>query len=128
MNTEKFTPGEWAWYITDSGDGYPAIFNPKMEEDIANVCIVNHDTEQSFANAALISAAPEMYRNEEKNLEILKIVQDVYSELKYLITHDSDVKTCLPSLPEDTFDYILKKIKIRIIKTEKALKKAKGEE
>lgn len=60
--TEKFTPGVWDWYVTDGGDGYPAIFSLRMDDDVANLCIVNTDYEQSFANAALIAAAPEMYR------------------------------------------------------------------
>ena len=135
MTTEKFTPGKWRAEITchefcDTGD-YILDFGIVTEENIGIAqCFDNSvvNEEEAEANCHLIAAAPEMYSNEEKNLKILKIIQNVYTELKYLFEHDSDVKTCLPNLPEDTFDLILKKIKIRIIKTENALKKARGEE
>lgn len=57
--TEKFTQGEWDWFISDNGDGFPIIYSG--DTDIAEVYLPNGNSEQMLNNAALIAAAPEMY-------------------------------------------------------------------
>lgn len=57
--TEKFTPGEWDWFVSDSGDGYPIIYSGDIE--IAEVYLPNGNGEQMLYNAFLLQAAPKMY-------------------------------------------------------------------
>ena len=56
---EKFTKSPWQvkgdWMIVDSTDRLIAQFEPLNDE------LSNSNTPESFANAALIAAAPEMY-------------------------------------------------------------------
>lgn len=56
---EKFTPAPWKvhgdWQILDSNERLIAQFEPLNDEPS------NGNTSESFANAALIAAAPEMY-------------------------------------------------------------------
>lgn len=60
--TEKFTPGEWHSGI-DAEDKRPYIFcGDSPQEIIADVFVPNQCIEQAIANAALIAAAPEMYK------------------------------------------------------------------
>ena len=62
---EKFTKSPWKvkgdWMIVDSTDRLIAQFEPLNDE------LSNSNTPESFANAALIAAAPEMY-------EMLKVL------------------------------------------------------
>lgn len=60
--TEKFTPGEWEHCIFGGECGYPLVFEQKTGLRVASIFIQNGDTENGIANAALIAAAPEMYR------------------------------------------------------------------
>ena len=57
--TAKFTKGPWSvkgdWMIVDSTERLIAQFEPLNDE------ISNGNTPESFANAALIACAPEMY-------------------------------------------------------------------
>ena len=61
----KFTKSPWQvkgdWMIVDSNDRLIAQFEPLNDE------LSNSNTPESFANAALIAAAPEMY-------EMLKVL------------------------------------------------------
>ncbi len=56
---EKFTPAPWKvrgdWQILDSNERLIAQFEPLNDE------LSNGNTPESFANADLIAAAPEMY-------------------------------------------------------------------
>ena len=59
MSEAKFTKSPWRvngdWMIVDSTDRLIAQFEPLNDE------LSNGNTKESFANAALIAAAPEMY-------------------------------------------------------------------
>lgn len=59
MSEAKFTKGPWRvngdWMIVDSTDRLIAQFEPLNDE------LSNGNTKESFGNAALIAAAPEMY-------------------------------------------------------------------
>lgn len=115
--TEKFTPGEWRAEITRVR--FP---NGKM------MWAEGGDFDTQIANAALIAAAPEMYRNEKSNLHVLKTLLKVYEELQRLFSTDEDVQKALPDLPSWTFEHIISELKNRINETEETLKKARGEE
>lgn len=58
---EKFTPAPWSvrgdWQILDSNERLIAQFEPLNDE------LSNGNTPESFANATLIAAAPEMYED-----------------------------------------------------------------
>lgn len=59
MSETRFTKAPWRvngdWMIVDSTDRLIAQFEPLNDE------LSNGSTKESFANAALIAAAPEMY-------------------------------------------------------------------
>lgn len=59
MREEKFTQGEWDYFISDNGDGFPIIFVGDI--DIAEIYLPKGNSEEMFANANLIKTAPEMY-------------------------------------------------------------------
>lgn len=62
MTNEKFTLGEW-WVEIDVEDNRPYILCGDIQQEIiADVFVPNQSIEQCNANAALIAAAPDMYR------------------------------------------------------------------
>ncbi|QGH73256.1 MAG: hypothetical protein [Podoviridae sp. ctKoA10] len=71
---EKFTPAPWKvcgdWQILDSNERLIAQFEPLNDE------LSNSNTPESFANAALIAAAPEMY-------EMLKVAIGMFSGTEF---------------------------------------------
>lgn len=68
----KFTKGKWSvhgdWMIVDSNGRLIAQFEP-LSDDLSNV-----NTPESFANARLIAAAPEMY-------ELLETIENDSSQV-----------------------------------------------
>ena len=83
MDKTKFTSAPWIvkgdWMITDSNDRLIAQFEPLNNE------LSNSNTPESFANAHLISAAPDMY----------EMLSDLYKSLFVDLTTDN-----LPSCSE----------------------------
>lgn len=59
MSEEKFTQGEWDYFISDNGDGFPIIFVGDI--DIAEIYLPKGNGEEMLANAQLIKTAPKMY-------------------------------------------------------------------
>lgn len=107
MNTEKFTPGEWL--IEDQREMYDKVYNYAIvDEDGWYIAHVENCTrlEEQEANAALISAAPEMY----KRLKSVKI--DLWA---------LSVNPAISEQTKECIDIIIKNI-------EDDLKKARGEE
>lgn len=84
--SEQFTKWPWVvkgdWMIVDSTERLIAQFEPLNDE------LSNSNTEESFANAALIACAPEMY-------EMLKKVSQLI---------DNDGGAAIDWLIENTFD------------------------
>lgn len=60
MSNEKFTQGEWDWFISGLESGYPIV--SAGETDIAEIYLPQGNHEEMMANVSLIAAAPEMYR------------------------------------------------------------------
>lgn len=121
---EKFTPGPWF----ASGQ---LIFAESQKHPIP-IAAVNGLwllTGNTFEdNAALIAAAPELYANEEANLEVLKILVVVYEEIENLVATDADVKNVLgPQVTTDVVHGIVIRLRKRIETTEKLLAKVNGE-
>lgn len=119
---EKFTPGPWF----ASGQ---LIFAESKKCPIAAVNGLWLLTGNTFeANAALIAAAPELYANEEANLEVLKNLTVVYEEMENLVATDADVQNVLgPQVTTDVVHGIVIRLRQRIEATEKILAKARGE-
>ena len=117
--SEKFTPGEWFF---EGGN--------EVNTEQKNICRcvrLAMEPGEVEANAHLISAAPDMYRNEKANLHVIKTLLKVYEELQLLFLTDDDVKKALPNMPSWTFEHIITELKNRINETEETLKKARGE-
>lgn len=80
---EKFTPAPWKvhgdWQILDSNERLIAQFEPLNDE------LSNGNTSESFANAALIAAAPEMYAMLDKMLNSEQPASDFYEEADALL-------------------------------------------
>jgi hypothetical protein len=70
MTKEKFTKGEWKSGV-DAEDNRPYIFCG--DEVIADVFVPNNSLEQANANACLISAAPSMYRELNRQCILCKL-------------------------------------------------------
>lgn len=96
MSNEKFTPGEWKIQpISESCAGVPALMVHEPEK-YGEIAIINYhgyfhgegsDGKTEKANAALIAAAPEMYRLLKRLIELTD-----YAELVGVL---SDAKTTL---------------------------------
>lgn len=121
-NTQpKFTPGPWRRSAFE--DDW-AIRGAKCDRVIARP---NCNFDDASANAALIAAAPELYANEEANLEVLKILVVVYQEIENLVATDADVQNVLgPQVTTDVVHGIVFRLRQRIEATEKILAKARG--
>lgn len=81
MSNEKFTPGEW---VTRPGN---TTVLDKKSNPIAMVYRAEYyrSKEESFANAALIKAAPEMYRMLEQLHGALSTVPILQGEIENLL-------------------------------------------
>lgn len=73
MSYEKFTPGPWEvdQYCTNS------ISIMKDDQELAAIMAAEYLSEQDWANARLIAAAPAMYRA----LEAMQIVFESFAEI-----------------------------------------------
>lgn len=85
MSEAKFTKGPWKvngdWMIIDSTGRLIAQFEPLNDE------LSNGNTKESFANAALIAAAPEMYDMLQKAAnELLFMIRKASSDLIQSVT------------------------------------------
>ena len=101
MSEAKFTKGRWWTSIFDDGQHYVC----KDNRAICQVTSFDSSGEQT-PNAYLITAAPEMYEEIEKDIEILK-----HEKKKYVLGSDE-----------------LRVINNRIERKEKLLAKARGEQ
>lgn len=138
---EKFTPGPWeagrnpamatvlddqegkAIYLQGKG-GCHHIAWANIHDDEGKL-----DMEAALANAALIAVAPELYANENANLEVLKNLTVVYEEMENLVATDADVQNVLgPQVTTDVVHGIVIRLRQRIEATEKILAKARGED
>ena len=112
MSTEKFTPGEWEFSLNEVQDGIFDHLEYHIWKCGENKSIVRFETwdktkfAESKANAALIAAAPEMYR----------MLEDVKGDFKALSVNPNVSETVKANAW-----YMMNKI-------EALLKKARGEE
>jgi hypothetical protein len=124
----KLTPGPWFNY-NGIVKRVPMIaytnqvYNADGSMVAACMSIRNYE-----ADANLISASPDMYENEAKNLCILEIMLDIYKELLRLFKEDIDVKNALLYLPEgEVLEEIVAELGKRVECTKNILVRARGE-
>ena len=58
MSNEKFTPGPWRWKIFGKDQKCFMVFNNVLD---ALASLYFHGNKTTYANAALIASAPELY-------------------------------------------------------------------
>lgn len=108
MSTEEFTPGEWkaSEFLYNNGESTNFYISSGLKE--VSVCLPTGrvSKEEAKANAALIAAAPEMYKR----------LKSVKSDLWAL-----SVNPAINEQTKECIDIIIKNI-------EDDLKKARGEE
>lgn len=83
MSNKKWTPGPWG---ADDNHGKLYIEPLHSKEPVAIVCKKSH--EELYANARIISSAPDMYEALEYAVEVLRDVAKVSG-----LTH-SDAQSC----------------------------------
>lgn len=136
----KFTPRPWRFrdktygkyrFLTVVNDASPMVIianMPSLHDIPLREWKNAYDIDEVAANAALIVSAPELYANEEANLEVLKILVVVYQEIENLVATDADVQNVLgPQVTTDVVHGIVFRLRQRIEATEKILAKARGE-
>lgn len=120
MSNEKFTPGEWGVFGNKNMLKHYIVLNPqkdvKEQKIIADVFCCGGDV---GANAALIAAAPEMYRNNEQTLTELE--QMIPAMLA--VCADCNHKKCKVC----QFAKVLKTASKMEMRIEQVQKKARGE-
>ena len=139
MTEPKFSKGPWRRDDRKWGDKFQ-ILGTKNDAGIDNdipVCLVNYNLPNADANMALITASPEMYESEEKNLSMLKVILEGYEMMAGVVLSDPDAKAAieggtlarqLPCAMPDAIGEIIMELKMRITETETLLAKARGEE
>lgn len=120
MSNEKFTPGEWGVFGNRNMLKHYIVLNPqkdvKEQKIIADVFCCGGDV---AANAYLIAAAPEMYRNNEQTLTELE--QMIPAMLA--VCADCNHKKCKVC----QFAKVLKTASEMEMRIEQVQKKARGE-
>lgn len=135
MSNQKFTKGKW--FVGTKKDffgnlGLAINAQAGKRGKTTNIALMTRwggiiTEEEYYSDAALLASAKLLYENEQKNLDVIKTILEVYKEMQYLFENDSDVQAVLHNLPEDTFLLIIDKLKTRITITENLLTLARGE-
>lgn len=130
--SENFTQGEWKVEEREANIRGIHLYGFLIQTKEHRICKCQTDNDRNIpvmkANAALIAAAPGMYRNEKANLHVIKTLLKVYEELQRLFSTDEEVQKAFPNMPTWTLERIISELKNRINETEETLKKARGEE
>lgn len=129
MVNEKFTPGEWK--VIERPNPYfknEYIYEIQWSKDgeLVVECVYEK------ADAYLMSASKEMYESEKTNLELLKCTHEAYRNIALLIQCDPEVKAAWEQVFSPAMQTFAEKVVNELFqaiqRTEKALKKARGEE